>query len=143
MHNSLNFFSYENPDQAIRDMDLHDFMACLHGFWKGNIEIRLVRFTNGTNHKSANKAALRLESLGWFDKEFKTHIAIMGRYLVVLLTHYMGPTDPDGIQRTCKYQTKYFVDWINGHVINVRIPPITFESFFSNFQCSLAEMALQ
>ena len=62
----------------------------LIGYEKGDLEIRLLQFINGADHKSANKAVDRLDPLGWYDTEFKTHIAIMGGYLVVLLGHYMS-----------------------------------------------------
>jgi hypothetical protein len=104
-------------------MDPREF----HGYRKGNIEILLVQFTNGTDHKSANKSVIQLDPLGWYDKAFKTHIAIMGGHLVVLLAHYTVSND---INRTGKYQTGYFVDWVKGHVIHVRTPPTTFEPFF-------------
>jgi hypothetical protein len=110
-------------------MDQREF----HGYQKGNIEIRLVQFTNGTNHKSANKAVIQLDPLGYYDTEFKTHIAIMGSYLVVLLAHYTVPND---IDHTGKYQTIYVVDWVKGCVIHVRTPPTTFKSFpISNVPC--------
>ncbi len=62
-----------------------------------------------------------------YDKEFKTHIAIMGGYLVVLLARYTSLND---IHVTSKCQTVYFVDWVKGHVIKVRTPPTKCESFF-------------
>ena len=108
-----------------------------HGYQKGDIEIRLIQFTNGKKHKSANEAVIQLDPLGWYDTEFKTHIAIMGGYLVVLLTHY---TSPNGIDRTGKYQTVYFVDWVKGHVIHVRTPSTKLDHFFES-PMSLIEMA--
>jgi len=129
MHNPF-FFSYKDPDTWS-----FDFRE-LQGYKKGNIEIRLVRFTNGTNHKSANKATIQLDPFEFYDTKFKTHIAIMGDYLVVLLAH----NTVSGFNCTAKSQTLYFVDWVKGHVIHVRTPPTTFESF-SKFQCSLVEMA--
>ena len=129
MHNPCFFFSYQDPETYLLDMDPREF----HGYQKGNIEIRLVQFTNGTNHKSANKAVVQLDPLGYYDTEFKTHIAIMGGYLVVLLAHYTVPND---IDRTGKYQTIYFVDWVKGRVIHVRSPPTTSELFrISNVSC--------
>jgi hypothetical protein len=115
--------SYQDPETYLQDIDPRE----LHGYRKGNIEIRLVQFSNGTDHKSANKSVIQLDPLGWYDTEFKTHIAIMGDYLVVLLAHY---TVLDDIHRTGKYQTGYFVDWVKGHVIQVRTIPTAFESFF-------------
>ena len=95
-----------------------------------------MQFTTGTNHKSAKKAVVQLDPLEFYDTEFKTHIAIMGGYLVVLCARSTSLND---ISLASKYQMRYFVDWVKGHVIHVRTPPTTFESF-SNFQCSLVEM---
>ena len=124
MHNPCFFFSYEDSDAEtyLEDLDPRVFL----GYREGTIEIRLMQFTTGTDHKSANKAVIQLDPLEWYDTEFKTHIAIMGDYLVVLLAHYTVSND---FQRTGKYQTRYFVDWVKGHVIRVRTPPTTFESF--------------
>ena len=116
-------------------MDIHP--REFHGYQKGNIEIRLIHFTNGTDHKSANQAVVQLDPLGWYDKEFKTHIAIMGGYLVVLLAYYASR---NGIDRTIKYQKGYLVDWVEGQVIHVRTPPTVFESFFE-ISTSHIEMA--
>jgi hypothetical protein len=132
MHNPCFFFSYYDPEASF-----HLGPRAFCGYKQGNIEIRLVQFTDGTNHKSANKAVVQLDPLEYYDTEFKTHIAIMGDYLVVLLAHYM---DPDGIVRTGKYQTRYLVNWVKGHVIEVRTPPTKFESFFE-FPMSLVEIA--
>jgi hypothetical protein len=96
-----------------------------------------MQFTNGADHKSANKAAVQLDPFGWYDMKFKTHIVIVGGYLVVLLAHYTYPND---IDRTGKYQPGYLVDWVKGHVIHVRTPLATFELFFE-FPTSLIEMA--
>ena len=137
IHNSLAcfFFSYEDPETYLQDMDPRQLL----GYRKGNIEIRLMQFTNGTNHKSAKKAVVQLDPLGWYDTEFKTHIAIMGSYLVVLLAHYREP-EPNRIHTSGKYQTRYFVNWVKGEVISVRTPPAMFESFFE-FPMSFVEMA--
>lgn len=63
----------------------------------------------------------------------------MGDYLVVLLAHYMVP---GGIVRTGKRrQTRYVVNWVKDHVIEVRTPPTKFESFFE-FPMSLVEIGL-
>ncbi|KAF8488513.1 hypothetical protein F5888DRAFT_1809666 [Russula emetica] len=109
---AVSLLPYEDPESYFQYMDLRT----LRGYWKGNIEIRLVQFTTGTNHKSANKAVVQLDPLEWYDAEFKTHIAIMGGYLVVLLAHYY--TASDGSRHDGKYQTVYFVDWVKGHVIH-------------------------
>lgn len=132
MHNPCFFFSYQDPFAFFRDPRV------FHGYKEGKIEIHLVQFTDGTIHKSAKKAVVQLEPLEFYDTEFKTHIAIMGDYLVVLLARYIVP---DGIVRTGKYQTRYLVNWVKGHVIEVRTPPTKFESFFE-FPMSLVEIGL-
>ena len=114
---------------------------------KGNIKIRLMQFTTRKDHKSANKAVVQLSPFGLYDTEFKTQIAIMGGYLVVLLGHYKFPDDDfkhtgklasratiDNTPR--KYQTEYFVDWVKGHIIRVRTLQLRLNQF-SNFRCLL------
>ena len=93
-----------------------------------------MQFTTGTDHRSASKAVVQLDPLEWYDTEFKTHIAIMGGYLVVLLAHYTF-SDSDYDKPTSQYQTEYFVDWVKGHIIHVRTASTTVPlNHFSNFQ---------
>jgi hypothetical protein len=80
---------------------------------------------------------VQLDPFGWYDEEFKTHIVIMGCYLVVLLAHHTV-SEYSNTPLTGKYQTVYLVDWVRGHVIHVRTPSTTFESFFE-FPMSPAE----
>lgn len=82
----------------------------------GRLEIHVLHFTTGKCHESANIPAVQLEFQGKYDEPFGTHIEIMGNYLVVLLAH-------GTLWR--KYQTLYFVDWINGHVLYVSAPSST------------------
>lgn len=109
---AVSLLPYEDPETCSQEVDSLKFKG--YESLKGNIEIRLIRFTTGTNHKSANKAAVQLDPLGFYDTEFKTHIAIMGGYLVVLLSQDTF----SGYNPTGKYQTVYFVDWVKGHVIH-------------------------
>ena len=122
MHSSCFFFRHVDLERSIDCLELH-------GYRRENIEICLLQFSNGTNHKSANKAAVQLDPFGWYDKGFKTHIEIMGGYLVVLLAQYRFASH-DRVVPTGRYQTRYFVNWVKGHVIQVRALPTTVESFF-------------
>ena len=114
MHNPCFSFSYVDPEMPLRSIDTLEFP----GYRKENIEIRLMQFTTGTDHKSANRAVVQLGPFGRYDSQFKTHIAIMGDYLVVILARYL-----DGRLvkfPPSKYQTRYLVNWVKGHVIHVR-----------------------
>ena len=138
MHNTSFFFSYKDLETSKEELLAGPFTNI--GYRKGNIEIRLMQFTTGKDHKSANKAVVQLGPFGWYDTEFKTQIVIMGGYLVVLLAHYEFLNDTEHTARLAaratidstprKYQTEYFVDWVKGHIIHVRTPPITFETVF-------------
>jgi hypothetical protein len=123
MHSPRSFFSYKDPKTTFQDMYTRERLGYRR---KGNIEIRLMEFTKGANHKSARSPVVQLDPLGRYDTKFKTHIAIMGDYLVVLLAHYKDP-EPNRIDPTGKYQTVYFVDWVKGHIISVRTPLTAFE----------------
>jgi hypothetical protein len=90
--------------------------------------------TNRAGHKSPHKAVIQLDPPKWlgYDAEFKTHIAIMGDYLVVLTVHY---TYANNLSRNIyneprKYQMLYLIDWVEGHVIHVRTHPFAFKYFF-------------
>ena len=82
----------------------------------GRLEIHILHFTTGKRHESANISEVQLEFEGKCDRPFRTHIEIMGNYLVILLAHGTSWR---------KYQTLYLVDWIKGHVIHVSAPPST------------------
>lgn len=87
MHNPCFFFSYEDPDSEMYLRSV-DTLECSI-YWKENIEIRLMQFTTGTDHRSANKAVIQLNPFGCYDSKFKTQIAVMGDYLVVILGLYL------------------------------------------------------
>jgi hypothetical protein len=133
MHNPCFFFSSKRPKLNRRYMGPLKLQAELE---PKNIEIRLVHFTTGKQHKSADKAVVQLDSLEWYDTEFKAHIAIMGGYLVVLVA-YISSKGKRNRKRIRRYQIIYLVDWKKGDIIHVRTPSTTFESLieFLIFSC--------
>ncbi len=98
-----------------------------------NIEIHLMQFTTGTHHKSTSEAVIPLNFPGSYDSDFKTHIAIIGDYLVVLLAHEISSN---------VHHTLYLVDWVRGYVMDVRITPTSSELFFEILNVSCRKDAL-
>jgi hypothetical protein len=101
-------------------------------------EIHLMHFTTGAPHESASAPVVQLEFRGTYNKEFGTHIEIMGDYLVVLLAHSAPSLEKNLVRRMISigrpekevprrpgrgYQSLYLVDWVKGHVKYVRAPP--------------------
>ncbi len=138
MHDSCFFFSnvLAGPRRSFDEDELT-------GNANDSIQIRLMQFTGP---RFANKAVVQLNYFGIRDHLFKTHIEIMGCYLVVLLAHNAACGENrtetiviprDGPRKRAprpalpredkelKCQTIYLVDCGSGRVIFVRSPFLT------------------
>jgi hypothetical protein len=141
-------------------MSVEEFMEALTGNMKYSIKIRVMQFTQPS---FTNKEEVQLDFFGRHDGSFKTHIEIMGCYLVVLLAHRAAsensaetmvvvPRPYHTRGRQCglpgprsdeesECQTIYLVHWGTGDVVFVRSPLLTAFSLLFEFLTSVVAKA--